>query len=328
MRKLIRVAVILAIIALIVFLLTPSRLVNSAVVPALPDDLDSYLAASEAEAAARFPLIPNTEKRIRWQSPGQQTEWVIVYLHGFSATRQEINPATELIADALGANLFETRLTGHGRVEGVMREMRAEDWLDDAAEALTIGSRIGKRTILMGTSTGATLALAMAGHPAMDNVDAIIVMSPNFGPDDPAARWLTRPGGPLLARLMLGDTRTWEARNEQQALYWSTSYPTAAVIEVMRLIDLANDALSAPLEHSLLVLMSPNDGVVSPRLIREALARIEAPRMELKQFDEVGDQMNHVLAGDILSPENTTAVVSTVVEFVQTGAVQANKDAT
>ena len=327
MRRLIAVAAILAIIALIAFLLTPARLVNSASMPVLPDDLDEYLAASEAAAATQFALIPNTEKRIRWRTPGQQTEWAVIYLHGFSATRQEISPTNELIADALGANLFETRLTGHGRAEGVMREMRAEDWLDDAAEALAIGSRIGKRTILIGTSTGATLALAMAGHPAMRNVEAIIVISPNFGPDDPAAKWTTRTGGPLLVRLMLGDTRTWEPRNEQQALYWSTSYPSAAIVEVMRLIDLANNVLSAPLDHSLLVLMSPNDGVVSPHLIREALTRIEAPRLELRQYNEVGDLMNHVLAGDILSPENTAAVVTTIVEFVQNGADQADKDA-
>ena len=123
---------------------------------------------------------------------------------------------------------------------------------------------------------------------------------------------------------MLGDTRTWEPRNEQQALYWSTSYPSAAIVEVMRLIDLANNVLSAPLDHSLLVLMSPNDGVVSPYLIREALTRIEAPRVELRQYNEVGDLMNHVLAGDILSPENTAAVVATIVEFVQNGADQAD----
>ena len=328
MRRYVRIAVVVAIIALIVFLLTPSRLVNSALVPGLPDDLDTYLAASEAHASDHFPLIPGTEKRIRWQSPGDKTEWAVVYLHGFSATRQEIAPANEVLADALAANLFETRLTGHGRAEGAMQEMRAEDWLDDAAEALAIGSRIGERVILVGTSTGATLALAMAGHPAMADVEAIILMSPNFGPDDPAAKWLTRPGGPLLARAMLGDTRSWEPRNELQARYWSTSYPTAAIIEVMRLIDLANDAIATRLEHPVLVLMSPNDGVVSPRLIREAIANIDAPRVELKQFEEVGDLANHVLAGDILSPENTAAVVAAILEFVRDDPDPAIKDAT
>jgi len=315
-RKLIRIAVVLAIIALIVFLLTPSRLVSSAVVPTLPDDLDIYLAESEAEKAARYPLIPGTEKRIRWQVAGERTDFAVVYLHGFSASRQEIAPATELIADALGANLFETRLTGHGRAEGVMLEMHAEDWLADAAEALAVGARIGDRIILIGTSTGGTLALAMAGHPAMQDVESIIVMSPNFGPDDPAAQWLTRPAGPLLAQAMLGETRSWEPRNEDQARYWSTSYPTEAIIEVMRLVDLANSHLPLQLEQSLLAVLSPNDGVVSPRLMLEALEKIDAPRMEILQYDEVGDLMNHVLAGDILSPENTDAVVAAVVDFV------------
>ena len=316
-RKWIRIAVVLAIIALIAFLLTPSRLVNSAVVPALPDDLDNYLATSEAEVAVQYPLISGTEKRIRWQVPGKRTEFAVVYLHGFSASRQEIAPTTELIADALDANLFETRLTGHGRVDGAMLEMQAEDWLADATEALTVGARIGERIILIGTSTGGTLALAMTGHPSMQEVESIVVISPNFGPDDPAAQWLTRPAGPLLARAMLGETRSWEPRNEEQARYWSTSYPTRAIVEVMRLVDLANSHLPLQLDQPLLVLLSPNDGVVSPRLMLEALAKIDAPRKEVRQYDEVGDLMNHVLAGDILSPENTDAVVAAIVEFVR-----------
>ena len=317
MRKLIRIAVVLAIIALIAFLLTPSKLIGSTVVPALPDDLDDYLATSEAKIAARYPLIPGTEKRIRWQIPGQRTELAIVYLHGFSASRQEIAPATQLVADALGANLFETRLTGHGRAKGVMQEMRAEDWLADAAEALAVGAGIGERIILIGTSTGGTLALAMAGHPAMQDVESIVVISPNFGPEDPAAQWLTRPAGPLLARALLGDTRSWEPRNAEQARYWSTSYPTAAIIEVMRLVDMANSHLPLDLDQPLLALLSPNDGVVSPRLMLEALDKIDAPRMEVRQYEEVGDLKNHVLAGDILSPENTDAVVAAIVEFVK-----------
>ena len=299
---------------------------SSASVPVLPDDLDNYLEAREAETAAQYPLIPGTEKRIRWQVPGERTAFAVVYLHGFSATRQEIAPTTELVADALGANLFETRLTGHGRATGVMLEMRAEDWLADAAEALAIGSRIGERTILIGTSTGATLVLTMADHPLMRDVEAIVLISPNFGPEDPAAQWLTRPGGPLLAHLMLGDTRTWEPRNDQQARYWSTSYPTQAIVEAMRLVDLAHSRLPQQLEQSLLALVSPNDGVVSPRLMREALAEISAPRKELLEFDEVGDQKNHVLAGDILSPDNTAAAVTAIVDFVRNGSASNSKD--
>ncbi len=161
-------------------------------------------------------------------------------LPGFSATRQEIAPTAELVADALGANLFETRLAGHGRTTNAMQGVVAEDWLADAAEALAIGAKIGDRTILVGTSTGATLAMAMVGHAAMDNVEAIVMVSPNFAPQEPGARWLTRPLGPLLARIFIGETRSWTPKNEEQGLYWSTSYPMATVIEVMRLVRLTD----------------------------------------------------------------------------------------
>ncbi|MDD4273595.1 MAG: hypothetical protein PHG14_07705 [Desulfobacter postgatei] len=38
-----------------------------------------------------------------------------VYIHGFSATRKETAPLSDLVAKTLNANLFYTRLSGHGR---------------------------------------------------------------------------------------------------------------------------------------------------------------------------------------------------------------------
>ncbi len=87
----------------------------------------------------------------------------------------------------------------------------------------------------------------------------------------------------------------------------------------MRLVDLATTQLPLQLEQSLLALVSPNDGVVSSRLMLQALGRIDASPKTLLRFDDVGDLMNHVLAGDILSPDNTAAVVEAIVEFVRTG---------
>ena len=81
----------------------PPTLALPGAVPELPDDLDSYLAARESAARREFGLIPGTESRIRWyDGPGSTTAISIVYLHGFSATRQEIAPVGEMIADRLG----------------------------------------------------------------------------------------------------------------------------------------------------------------------------------------------------------------------------------
>ena len=316
-RKLVISLSLLAALAVICWLLTPPRLVNSAATPDLPEDLDAYLVDREIAAAERFPLIPGTEKRIRWQAAGERSEYALVYLHGFSGSRQGLLPATELIADALGANLFETRLRGHGRAEQGLVGIRAEDWLEDAAEALAIGARLGDRIILMGTSTGATLAMAMVDHPSIADVEAIVMISPNFRPYDPKSAWVTAPGGPLLLRFLVGQTHSWEPANALQERYWTTTYPADSVVEVMRLVDLVDARLPLALGQSVLTLYSTHDEVVFPSATEEALKQIDSPNMRTIDLGEVGDRNNHVLAGDILSPESTEEVVRLVVEFIR-----------
>lgn len=315
-RKLLSVFVVASIVAT-GWLLTPEALVNSATAPVLPDDLDRYLADTEQQVSDQFDLIPDTEKRIRWQTPGVRTRLSVVYLHGFSATRQEIAPTAEIVADRLGANLFETRLTGHGHGTLPLHEVRAEDWLQDAAEALTIGGAIGEQIILIATSNGATLALAMIGHESVDDVAVQVLISPNLAPRDPAAAWLTRPAGPLIARLLVGDTRSWTAHNPQQEKYWSTTYPTSATVEMMRLVDLANAGIPTTISQDLLVFLSPHDQVISPMAAMDAFAAIDSPRKQLIEVDSAGDPSVHVLAGEILSPANTEVIADQIVAFIE-----------
>ena len=316
MRRLSAIGIVLTVVALGVYLATPSRLVNSAVDPDLPPDLDSYIAERERGVREHYGVIPETEKRISWRQPGERTEYVVVYLHGFSSTRQAFAPTAELVAEALAANLFETRLAGHGLEREPLTAFRAEDWLDDAAEALAIGARLGEKIVLIGTSTGATLAVAMAGQPAFDAVAATVLVSPNFGPANEDAELLTGLAGPLVARLLVGDTHSWEPHNELQARFWTTSYPIDAAVEMMRLVDFAKSRLPLDLDSDLLVIMSPADRVVSPQAARQAIGNIRARRKEVIEMAGSGDPKNHILAGRILSPHTTAEVVAAIVGFV------------
>ena len=316
-RRFIVVAAAAALLVGAAWLTTPPALVNAAAWPQIPDDIEAWLAETERQVAGRYALIPRTEKRVTWHGEaGVRTPYAVVSLHGFSATRQETAPLAERVATALGANLFETRLSGHGHTEQPMHEVRAEDWLADTAEALAVGARLGDRVIVIGTSTGGTLALTMSDHPAADAVSDIVLISPNVQPSDGHATWLTRPAGPLIARLVAGDTRSWEAHNAQQARYWTTSYPIEAAIQMMRLVDLLNTRLPMRLGQNLLVLLSPRDTVVSPAATKQAYERIDAPRKALIEIENAGDPSNHVLAGDILSPDSTDAVTAMIVDFV------------
>lgn len=59
----------------------------------LPDALDAYLAAEEASAGS---IIADTENTIVWHdAPNESTNIALVYVHGFSATRQELAPVPQ-----------------------------------------------------------------------------------------------------------------------------------------------------------------------------------------------------------------------------------------
>jgi alpha-beta hydrolase superfamily lysophospholipase len=297
----------------------PRQLHNTAATVTPGNDLESWLEQREATVHRRTPIVADTEKRIRWANPGDRriTDFAVVYIHGFSATRQEIAPLPEIVAARLGANLFETRLAGHGLQTLALAGVSAEDWLADAAEALAIGGVLGRRIVIIATSTGATLALAMSGREEMKKVTAIVMISPNFSLRDPNAARLTWPGGPQLARLTLGETRSWTPQNDAQARGWSTSYPVAALIEMMRLVQFTNGLLPLDLNADLLTLYSPEDAVVDPVATVEALRRIDAPRNELIEIRESADPSRHVLVGDILSPQSTRPAADLIVSFLE-----------
>lgn len=308
--------VVLLIIVAALWILTPARLQPAVEELVLPDDLHTWLQETESQVADRYGLVPGTEKRITRVGEQEKTPYSVLYLHGFSATRQETAPLAEIVATKLGANLYETRLTGHGREREPLTGVRAEDWLQDAIEAFTIAARLGERVVVIATSTGATLAAAMLGHPLMDAVDTLVMISPNFAPRDTNALWLTRPAGPLLAKMLVGDTRSWEPHNEQQARYWSTSYPTTAAIEMMRLVGLANRHLPADIEQRLLMFYSSKDAVIAPAAALSVFEQTGTPQKAAIEIGDVGDPSYHVLAGDVLSGPTTQQIADEIVEFI------------
>jgi alpha-beta hydrolase superfamily lysophospholipase len=310
--------VLLAIVAVAALVTAPRALVDNASAVSPGEPLDEWIARNEASVQSHSPIVAGTEKRILWFDPETRavTDTAVIYIHGFSASRGEISPVPERVAKQLGANLFETRLAGHGIRDTPLTGVKAENWLDDAAEALAIGGRIGRRIVIIATSTGATLTLAISGRDEMRLVDAIVMISPNFALPDPASEILTWPGGPQFAQLTVGSTRSWAPQNELQARYWSTSYPTLALVEMMRLVKYTRSRLPLTLHADLLTLYSPGDAVVSADATRAALQKISAPRMQTIEILDSDDPGQHVLIGDILSPRITDRAVDTIVTFL------------
>lgn len=284
--------------------------------PALPVDLDAYLVAEEGGVPG---IRDGDEKSVVWIEPEAPavTPLSIVYLHGFSADRHEVEPLVSELQQDLGANAYFSRLAGHGRDGAAMGEATAEQWLDDAAEAIAIGGRIGERVVLVGTSTGGTLALwAAARQEARDRVATLVLISPNVGVQDPAAPILLWPWGGLIARMVVGRERCFEPHSREEARHWTPCYPTRALLPMMALVhrvrSLEDDAITVPT----LVLYSHGDQVVDPEETERVLPRIASPPPEMYAVEGAGDPGQHVIAGAIMSPQTTETVRRRVLEFL------------
>ena len=99
-----------------------------------------------------------------------------------------------MIAASLGANIFYSRLTGHGRTADAMREASVSAWIQDLAEAFEIGTMIGDRVIILSCSTGGTLvATGIANGVFSEKLFSTVFFAPNFGVQDQMAELLTWP---------------------------------------------------------------------------------------------------------------------------------------
>lgn len=281
----------------------------------LGPDLDGYLARQEGRFAD---IQPGVGKRIVWAGEtGAKTPLAVVYVHGFSATSEEIRPVPDRVAEALGANLFFTRLAGHGRSADAMAEPRAEDWMNDMAEALAIGRRLGDEVLVIATSTGGTLATIAAHDPRLaEAVKGIVLVSPNYGLNSRAAFILSLPGvrhwGPLVA----GRERSFAPVNEDHARYWTTRYPTEALFPMIALVDHALGLDHASARAPAMMLLSDRDRVIRVDTAQKIAAAWGA-RTHIVSLGPDDDPYAHVIAGDILSPSQTEAAVDRILEWVQ-----------
>lgn len=281
----------------------------------LPDDLDAYLAETEAR---HTDLRPDNQRRIIWAYPASRarTPLAFVYIHGFSAGPGEIRPMPDMVAKALGANLYFARLRGHGRSGDAMIEGSVQAWMDDFAEAVAIGRRLGERVVIMATSTGATLATIAANRPElMRDVAGLIQISPNYGVQAAGAGLLTIPWAEKLVPLLAGARRSFEPSNALHAQHWTYEYPSLALLPMASLVDLANDVDPSRIEIPSLFIFSPMDSVIDPERVR-AMAESWGGTAEIIEVTDSDDPNNHVIAGDALSPGTTKRLAETAANWI------------
>ena len=262
-------------------------------------------------------LRSNIEKKIIWAGKSsQRTPLSIVFIHGFSATHVEMSPVIEKVAKALGANVFLTRLSGHGQDGDALSNATFDDWISDTAEAINIGEVIGNEVILIGSSTGCSLIHSIIEKQT--KVRSIIYVSPNFGPSSYKGHFLRLPGAKWFIPLILGREHSFTPKNSEHERCWTTRYPTKALFPVKDSVIAASLANHSKIKLPILFWFSDYDKVVSPEATRRIISKmgnnveIFNPILSLKD-----DPSKHGVLGDILSPTKTNQGVNKILEWIR-----------
>ncbi len=242
MRKFIKWLAAIVVLLLIVYFAgpRPQRPVFTSTFPALPDSLPLLeKQINESEKAVRG-LKPDNQARIVWADSlnPEKTKIVFLYLHGFSASQAEGEPVHRDLAGKFHANLYLARLYEHGieRGDSTMINLKADKYEESAEIALAIAEKLGNEVIVIGTSTGGTLALFLASrHP---EIKALILYSPCVKLYDKTASILDKPWGLQIARLVTGGpVKTFEAESRAHAQYWQLHYRLEALVALENLVD-------------------------------------------------------------------------------------------
>lgn len=231
---------LIPVVLIVAYLLgpSPSTPVYSSAMPAVPAEpaaLENYIRQNESAHKVK----PDNEARIVWANDSlkNQTEYVLVYLHGFSASQGEGDPVHRDLAKKFGCNLYLSRLAEHGiDTTEPMVNLTSDNLWNSAKEAVAIGKQLGKKVILVGTSTGGTLALKLAAD--YPDIYALILMSPNIAINDPTAWILNNPWGLQVARMVTG-SKYLDSKdtNPNYRKYWTWHYRIEAAVNLEELVE-------------------------------------------------------------------------------------------
>ncbi|MCX2482780.1 alpha/beta hydrolase [Pedobacter sp. MR2016-24] len=301
----------------------PATPVYTDQLPVLPADLvqvDQYIRKKENN----LPVKADNEARIVWSdsSSKKQTEIAIVYLHGFTASQGEGDPVHRTFAHAFGCNLYLSRLAGHGlKGKDAMLEFTPEHLWASALEAYAIGKKLGREVIIVGTSTGAAVALRLAA--TFPEIKGIILYSPNIAINSKSAWLMNDPWGlQILRKVMDGkyskDTKDTDPKLRQ---YFYGQYRLEALPQLEEYMETSNThATYTKIKQPVLMLYYYKD-----ETHQDATVKID---VMLQMFDQLGTSAalkrkvaipnagNHVIACPALS-KDVPAVTRETLRFAK-----------
>ena len=249
------------------------------------------------------------------------TEFVLLYLHGFSASPREGGPIHLTLAREFAMNAYIPRLFAHGlQTDEALLDMHPDSLWESAKQALEVAGKLGKKVIVMGTSTGATLALKLAAdYP--EKVHSLILYAPNIRIANKATALLSKPWGLQIGRMVMGGKYRVLEGDPKTDPYWYTTYRVEGIVYLQQLVETTMQAkLFKAVRQPVFIGYyykdeEHQDDVVSIPAIDWMYENLSTPK-DTKISMAFGDASEHVIACD-LTNDNWMNVLTSTKSFLQ-----------
>lgn len=305
-----RIGWICVLILIIVYLLgphpaTPVYDTSLPTVPATPAALEAYVSAHEAV----HHLKPDNQARIVWaDSTHRKTHYVLLYLHGFSASQGEGSPVHTDFAKKYACNLYLSRLAEHGiDTVDAMVNFTADRYWNSVKEAYAIAKQLGDSVLIAGCSTGGTEALQLAATYPQEPIKGLLLLSPNIAINDSKAWLLNNPWGLQIAHLVLkSDYKVADDQRPLYRQYWHWKFRLEAAVQLQELLETTmKPAVFAKVKQPVLALYyykdeQHQDPVVKVSATRDMFTKLGTPA-SLKREVAMPNTGDHVLGSYIKS---------------------------
>lgn len=287
--------------------------------PKKTTELESIIASHEDTFA---PIKPEARARIVWHDEQQKTktDYSLVYLHGFKSSQGEGHPVHQTIAKKFGCNLYLARLQGHGLERGqYFGDLSSSALIQSAIDACRIGQKIGRNVLVMGTSTGGSLALyAAASDTCPVPIKGLILYSPLIHLYGFSSLLLENRIGRTLLQIFPGKDHElkYDPFTDDEAAIWYSSYSLNGALalgqtiqQVMRRSVFSN--VRCPVFTGYYYKdRAHHDRVVSTSAIKRMVKQLGTPSssITIKNFPHAA---SHVICSSLLSNAVQDVIEST-----------------
>lgn len=115
--------------------------------------------------------------RIQTQK-NEESDFVVLNIHGLYGDAEQFSKISQQL-NAQGVATINVVLPGHGWDRQKANQTKYQQWRDEVQAALKFASKVGKKVIVMGQSTGGLLAYEL-GQKYPDLIDSVIFVEPAF----------------------------------------------------------------------------------------------------------------------------------------------------